>query len=100
MHFIVAPQAWVESGYGVVLTGKVFTHLIWADNFWLLASTQAHLVSMVSSLTLALKFWNLWWKRKSLCYLTTDPKCETQNVAQCEGIEPLVVPKVQDMEVL
>ena len=43
--------AWLEKGWGVNIGGRLHTHVVWADNFWLLASSAESLQKMFQSLT-------------------------------------------------
>ena len=51
MCFGALVPMWNESGYGIVLGDKCYTHLIWADNIWLLSHDLGHTQTMLNSLT-------------------------------------------------
>ena len=69
-------SSWRERGMGVRLGRFVFTHLAWADNWYLLARSAEHLRTMASELTLAMLSCNLFWKQGSLEYLSPMANAE------------------------
>ena len=60
---------WIAWGIGVELpiVGRV-THLLWADNVFLLSHNKGHLAAMLQMLTDILASYGLRWKRQSLSY--------------------------------
>eukprot|EP00973_Karenia_brevis_P009353 1265654-Karenia_brevis.AAC.1 len=58
------------------MDGRRYTHAIWADNIWLFAGAQEHLVKMVASLTDILDDRGLTWKPTSLQVMaSTEENC-------------------------
>ena len=76
---------WLEMGWGLNLNNGIdkngdversdfwVTHLIWADNIWLLASSSGMLKKMHQSLTDLLTSRKLYWKPSDLKVMTTAP---------------------------
>ena len=99
MCFCDLVPAWIESGYGIVLGDKCYTHLVWADNIWLLSHDLGHIQTMLNSLTGMLSECKLAWKPDSLqvmCSMSTLPDSFSLWVQN----EELVVEAVSSMEVL
>ena len=58
---------WQSEGLGIDLgVDSRYTHSIWSDNIWLLASTIDQLSVMIRSLTHLMHFYGLHWKEGSL----------------------------------
>eukprot|EP00973_Karenia_brevis_P009390 1270252-Karenia_brevis.AAC.1 len=51
MCFSELVPLWLEQGFGIQLGARRHTHIIWADNVWLLAHTCSHLQKMIDMLT-------------------------------------------------
>ena len=49
------------------------SHMVFADNVWLLSSSREHLIKMIRSLTELMQEYGLFWKESSLELLTTQP---------------------------
>ena len=66
-------QTWEDEGYGVRCgeAGRL-THIVWADNFWLLAKTREELARMQRDVTEVLEAKRLWWKPSSLMVMSTE----------------------------
>ena len=90
---------WHDSGYGVDLGGRRYTHAVWADNIWLFDHCPCNLKKMMQSLTAVLALHHLRWKPDSLCYMASV-KSELVDMMVDDGIDVLKVPNVDSMEVL
>ena len=72
MEAILEPEVerWQQEGLGFKIDGRtLFNHLIWADNFVLVGSTEAELKSMIEGATVAISTWGFRWKASSLEYM-------------------------------
>jgi hypothetical protein len=90
---------WHESGYGVDLGGRRYTHAVWADNVWLFDHNPDNLKKMMQSLTTLLRREHLHWKPDSLCYMGSTSR-NLEDMVVVDGADELAVPSVQNMEVL
>jgi hypothetical protein len=92
-------QLWHESGYGINLGGRVYTHAIWADNVWLLDHNPNNLEKIIKSLTDVFAKYQLHGKPESLCYMgSVEGDLENIVVEDCEN--ELIVTNVNNMEIL
>ena len=101
MHMVLESLVpiWVESGYGISLDNIVYTHLVWADNIWLLSHSYGDLRKMVTSLTAVLALHRLYWKPTSLEVLSSTPElCAGFDIE--DGHETMYVKPVESMEIL
>lgn len=69
----ILASEWFERGMGIRVSGRWFTHAVWADNVYLLASTSSQLEKMVAELSHALNIKELYWKKDSLVYMSPVP---------------------------
>jgi hypothetical protein len=70
--FHLLNAVWLESGYGLTINEKTYTHMVWADHIYLLASSRETLLKMmIKSLTDMLEDNKLHWKPNSLHYLAS-----------------------------
>ena len=92
-------QVWYESGYGLDLGGRRYTHAVWADNVWLFDHDVENLKKMMQSLTTSLAQRRLYWKPDSLCYMASLVETLHELVVT-DGTAQLKVPNVDRMEVL
>ncbi len=68
--YAVLANRWEALGFGVQIDRCRFTHLIWADNWYTLASNVAMLTRMLKDLTSVMLSRGLYWKEKSLELMT------------------------------
>jgi len=103
MRRLVAPlhREWVTWGWGIDLPGfGCLTHLLWADNIYLVGANQAQCHSMAQMLTAALETAGLAWKPSSLAHLGSNAVPGAVAYELCSTHEILAVPTVESMEVL
>ncbi len=95
---LVVP-VWHESEYGIVLNGRRYSHAVWADNVWLLATCPRHFQSMVNSLTTLFHEYGLEWKLDSLMFMDSrqDETVSLTTSAQGQHVD---IPAVEGMPVL
>ena len=68
-------ESWNDKGYGFRVDGKMLlNHVVWADNFVLLADSGRQLRDMINELTLPLQRWGFRWKTTSLEYIRVEAK--------------------------
>ena len=84
-------QLWKDmDGYGVMIDGRRYSHIIWADNVWLLGTSRCILQHMAQMLTDTLEYRGLAWKPSSLKYMVAGVKSpktfhlETKQVVAAE----------------
>ena len=90
---------WHESGYGIQLGDRRYTHVVWADNIWLLAHQHDHLQAMITSLTAVLAHHKLAWKPESLCYKVSTADSYSDLTASIADVGHPVC-RVEAMEIL
>eukprot|EP00959_Pyramimonas_sp_CCMP1952_P412718 8648260-Pyramimonas_sp.AAC.1 len=66
-------SSWKSRGMGVLLLDEIWTHLCWADNFFLLSGSAEHAAIMLQELTTRMSTYGLYWKKGSLEYISPDP---------------------------
>lgn len=107
---------WQESGWGFTLNDYVsasgefcssprkITHLVWADNIWILADTFPMMEAMVCSLTRYINYYGLVWKEKSLKTMSTriGGTTDLQLATLDENLEPteMMILAVNELKVL
>ena len=71
MHLVLdyVVPVWHESSFGVRLTGKLYTHVVWAGNAWLLAANPEQLTLMITCFTAVLREHGLELKIDCLMYM-------------------------------
>ena len=74
LDFVLKPVIiwWMEAGYGIKWGYKgerLLTHVVWADNVWIFASSHGMYQVMVDMLTWKLEAFGLRWKPRSLEYM-------------------------------
>ena len=90
---LVAP-IWHESEYGIILNGRRYTHVVWADNVWLLAACPVQLLSMINSFTELLHDNVLEWKLDSLMYIDSQMQVDISLTTRLAS-SPVGVPQVE-----
>eukprot|EP00973_Karenia_brevis_P051062 7091386-Karenia_brevis.AAC.1 len=81
---------WKSRGFGLSIMSQTYTHLAWADNFFILASQRSHVESMVQDLSEVLVEFKLAWKPTSLKLLSSGDGA-LQDFLVNEGENQLVV---------
>ena len=103
MLHAVAPLdlLWRESGYGFQIDDKRLTLSVWADYFWIFASSHAQLKKMLQSLSDVLQNVRLSIKPESLAFLTTNNRKEEALLElELPDGPNLSVPRVTCMDIL
>ena len=90
---------WYDSGYGVTLNGRRYTHIIWADNVWLLATCPEDLQKMINSLADIFHHHSLEWKLDSLMFIDSLEGAEEILTTNVDG-KQVSIPYVDGMPVL
>ena len=101
MDALMSPlvRSWQDRGYGVLLEAcpQGITHIVWADNIFLLSTEISHIQIMSQELALALHEYKFRLKPSSLQILT-DSDVEVKVTAPSD--EPLTFSKVSQLEAL
>ena len=71
--FVDLHMRWVELGFGLRIGARLSTHLMWADHWYLLASTLEQPKIMFEDLTLAMLSRRLFWKPNSIETISPVP---------------------------
>jgi hypothetical protein len=97
-------NSWEDRQFGLRLPGweKGITHVVWADNVWLISVTKKQLATMVEEHTEAIYAAKLKWKATSLEVLCGGlvQNCPLDLIIVLPSIELLTYTVVQNMEVL
>ena len=99
---LVVP-VWHESDFGINLNGRRYTHLVWADNIWLLSTEPDELQKMVKSMTAVLNANGSEWKCDSLMFMDTAVRQESEEGATLSTMASGLlknIPRVDGMVVL
>eukprot|EP00974_Lingulodinium_polyedra_P043842 4209520-Lingulodinium_polyedra.AAC.1 len=96
---------WIQAGWGIELecsngSKRTFTHLVWADNLYLLSRDVAVIKRMLQGLTVVLAAWGFQWKPGSLQYLVASGNATETFFVQAPGERPLQVEPVDQLELL
>ena len=66
-------RTWQREGLGVQCgNNRKMTHIIWADNIWLVARTREELRRLQEDVAKASEAKSLWWKDSSLKFMSTE----------------------------
>ncbi len=68
--YAVLVDRWEALGFGVMVDSFRLTHLIWADNWYTIASSVAMLTRMLKDVTTVMLTRGLYWKENSLEFMT------------------------------
>ena len=63
-------HTWIDAGFGYRSQGRLWTHVYWADNLFLLANSERTLRKMAADMTVALRAHGFTWKKKSLQFIS------------------------------
>eukprot|EP00959_Pyramimonas_sp_CCMP1952_P171331 3580213-Pyramimonas_sp.AAC.1 len=102
MIFGLVVNVWEEPGRGVILNGRRYAHLVWADNAWLLASSPGDMQKLIKSLADVFNDLGLQWKCDSLMFLDSHSDDSGSNVSLSTSVDglPTCVPGVAGVEAL
>ena len=81
-------EGWTSEarGWGILLEGRVVTHIVWSDNIFLLGATREQLRGMIQETTNVLNSHGMAWKT-SECYFLHVGGCEIvlpEDVIRCQ----------------